>query len=526
MRPNPYNWQKHNPQHPVPRRALVSEVAEHLRRGAAVKITGARGLGKSVTLQQIQAEVSQEPGTRVVLVDSPPEDATVPGAVRDLAARLGIGDLSPTRMDDLVERILQGDVTRLVVLFDEADQYVALGTSGPTGDAFARAWFNKLEATRKRWDTGFGLVFAGGLGLFYLEHELGSGIVSRAEPCDLSPFTLDEIEALASPFRDDGRPLDATCLATLLALSGGIPALITYGLERLWTEPAPTHLALENCFGVFRDRHDSFIRSIYDSISRRRQLEAPRRVLDLVRRSAGSVPMDQLRDACASAEERLTIDPEQALKLLRATGLLRTEGSLLSDPVAVWPVPSILNLPEKPSSAVEPAERLVQDVAAVLANLRRFGRDFYTGSKLLPEEVFSSLLAVGLRLLGWQETDREAIQVAGFTDVKVRLKGGATQGHAILEVKIWRQEAHNKGIQEQIDAYRTAESHHAIAVTIGARGVAGWVEDYERVCLSGRTFKRLPAPPDLVGRWRVGKPGAAGREEYTDHLLVQIAKRT
>jgi hypothetical protein len=112
-----------------------------------------------------------------VLVPSPPEEATVAGAVRDLAARLGVRDLSQPRLDDLLDRVLCDDVTQIIALFDEADAYVPL--SGRDGEEarFARSWFNKLEATRKQYDSRFNVVFAGGLGVFYLEHEIGAGTI-------------------------------------------------------------------------------------------------------------------------------------------------------------------------------------------------------------------------------------------------------------------------------------------------------------------------------------------------------------
>jgi hypothetical protein len=80
------------------------------------------------------------------MVESPPEEATILGAVRDLAARLGVRDLSPPRLDDLLDRVLQGKVTRLVAIFDEADQYVTFGGGSGEDAAFAKSWFNKLEA--------------------------------------------------------------------------------------------------------------------------------------------------------------------------------------------------------------------------------------------------------------------------------------------------------------------------------------------------------------------------------------------
>jgi AcrR family transcriptional regulator len=262
-----------------------------------------------------------------VLVPGPPEEATVAGAVRDLAARLGVRDLPLPRIDDLLERVLTGGVNRLVVLFDEADQYVSRGGAGGGEAAFARSWFNKLEVTRKQYDTLFDLVFAGGLGLFYLEREIGSGIVSRAEPCVLSPFDAGEIAEMAAPFAEAGRALDDASLETLRALSGGSPALVTYGLQNLWERSGAAAQALEQVFGLFRERHDSFVRAVHASVSESGRLDAPWRVLEVVRGEAGSVPMPRLRAACVPRPgERVNIDPVQALKLLSAAGLVRIDG--------------------------------------------------------------------------------------------------------------------------------------------------------------------------------------------------------
>ncbi|XXY53950.1 hypothetical protein WME91_22695 [Sorangium sp. So ce269] len=222
--------------------------------------------------------------------------------------------------------------------------------------------------------------------------------------------------------------------------------------------------------------------------------------------------------------EGVSIDPEQALKLLRAAGLVKVEGSMLADPVTAWPIASILNLPEIPASSGDPIERLIQDVCAALANLRRVGRDFHGESGLLHEQVFSSFIAAVLAVLGW-ETEREAIQVAGFTDVKVRLTRPGLDGHVLIETKIWRKTAYNEGIQKQIDDYRVSDSRHGIAVTLGERGAAGWPAAYERTCLAGRSFEQLPTPPDLVGRWRVQQTDPDGKAWLTDHLVVQLPKR-
>jgi hypothetical protein len=46
---NPYAWHLDHPRRRVPRAAPVAEVVEHLRRGAAVKVIGGRGMGKQGT---------------------------------------------------------------------------------------------------------------------------------------------------------------------------------------------------------------------------------------------------------------------------------------------------------------------------------------------------------------------------------------------------------------------------------------------------------------------------------------------
>jgi len=519
MKSNPYAWQGDQPRRVVTPKSL-SSVVDHVRRGTAVKIVGGRGMGKSVLLRQV-ADRFVDPATRVAFLPGPAGTPTVAGAVTDVAAKWGITDLRAPRLEELLERVIQGDVTSAVVLIDEADQYISLGAEH---GLFARQWFNKLEATRKDWGGAFGVAFAGGLGLLYLEHELGSGIVSRAESCVLEPFELDEVRRLAAPFEEDGRPLSERCLETLIALSGGNPALVTFGLERLWPSSAPDAVLLERAFGEFTERHTPFVRAVHRSISDQGRLDAPHRVLEAVRAGTGLMPLAGLRAACAPRDDRVAIDHRQALELLVAAGLVRVAGLMSADPVAVSPIASILNFAVTPSAAADPLHRLMDDVCLVLANLHRFGRDFHGKGGLLEEQVFSSMIAVGLRLLGWVEVEREPIQVAGFTDVKVRVTQPSVQGHVVIEVKLWRSQQHNGAVQRQIDDYRLQETIHGVAITLGNRNAQGWVEDYEDWCLRGLSFERKEAPVDLVGRWHV-RGVAANGPVLTDHLLVRIPKR-
>lgn len=516
---NPYRWDRDVPTHVVPRPAIRSAVLDVVRRGVAMKLVGGRGMGKSVLLRQVESALAGDPATRVLYVPGPPEEATTAACVHDLAARLGLEQLPRASLDVLMESLEAGGVHRLVLLLDEIDQYVLLDGSGH----IAQRWTNALETLRKTRNDQFTVVVAGGLGLLHVTHELGSGLLSRAESMVLEPFDLDALGELARPFADDGRPLDATSLATLAALSGGNPALATFGLGHLWDHRDAREEALRALFGAFPEQHRDFVRALRASVSRRGMLRAPERVLALVRSSSTGVSQRDL--TAVSAQEKTWVDPGEVIDLLRAAGLVHLRGSALSDPVDLRAIPSILNLPEHPAAGVDPVERLVKDVASILGQLHRFSRDFWKGNDLLEEQAFSSMLAVGMRLLGWRAVDREVVQAAGFLDVRVEVeREGGARGHVIIEMKIWPRHDYDK-IQDQIDAYRVADTLHGIAVTIGTRAVAGWARDYRDRCLASETVTELPTPPDLVGHWRVERRDSNGAMFQTDHYLVQMPKR-
>lgn len=521
--PNPYRWDLDRPEHHVPREELHAEVARALLRGKAVRIVGGRGTGKTVLLRELERSLRQEPGTRVVRLREPPLEPSEAAALADLADRLGLSEDPPRSLEALLARVCPDDDSRLVLLLDEADQYVQFADRDHVNASFVRAWTNRLEAQRKESNGRLGIVIAGGLGLLFLAHELGSALVGRAEQVILHPFTRAEMEELASPFTWRGNPLDDATLDTFYVLTGGHPALLTFGFEHLWDEPAPSPRAAERIFGDFRDRHGDFLRQVQAAISRRGMIEAPLHALRLVHQYAGAVPMARLRDACATDPPAHIIDPDQALRLLEAAGLIRVEGTPLADPVAAWPVASILNLPERPAETGSVVERAAADVAAVLACLHRFGLDFYRDDKLLHEEVFSSVLATGLRLVGWQHVERESLQKGGFADVKVLVERPSLQGHVLVEVKKWSNDD-APDVQKQVYDYRTAETLGAVVVMIAASSDAVKPDAYEKRCLAGVTFERLPEPSDLRASWRVAPPGQSGTFQ-TVHLLVEMPRR-
>lgn len=518
MAANPYRWQHDRPEHIVARGDLVAAIEAHLRRGVAVKLVGGRGMGKSVLLRQLEARFVGEPDTRVAFVPGPPEEGTLPACVRDIAARLRLGELSRTSMDAVMEAAVEQGARRLILIADEADQYVLLGPAGE----FARSWFNRLEALRKAWAGQVAVVIAGGLGILHLAHVLGSGLLSRAEACVVEPFGLADLRELAAPFTARGVLLGDEALATLAALSGGNPALATFGLERLWELGGDPVQVLRAEFGEFASRHGDFLRAMHDAVSHRGLVAAPGRILSEVRQSSARISQDRLRALCA--EDESPVDVAQAVQLLRAAGLVRVSGSIYADPLPIYPIASIANLPTEAAAAPDPRDRLDADIAAILGQMHRFGRDFHGKDRLLEEQVFSSLLAVGLALLGWQEVVREAVQAAGYPDLRVRLTQEGSRSHAIIEVKLWPRNDYDE-TQQQVDAYRVSDTHHAAVVVFGTRKVAGWAKDYEDACLAGCSFVRQPTPPDLVGSWRVEAADAAGVSRRTQHFVVQIPKR-
>ncbi len=516
MRENPYQWHFDRPTWRVQRPAFSGQVHASIREGKVAKVVGGRGMGKSVLLRQIADELDAKE-TRVVLIRRPPDEATLSACVRDLARLLGTPPPTEPSLDALIDAVLAEGVRRVVLLFDEVDQYVLRDQDG----SFARNWFNRVESLRKDLGERGAVVVAGGLGLLHLSHALGSGLLSRADSHLATPFDLDELHALATPFDEEGAALTEEVLATLLALTGGNPALATYGLQRLWGYTGDAVGALRRVFGAFSAEHPDFLHAVTDAVSRRGMLHAPGRALAAIRAGTGTVSQQQLQAACDGEQPR--VDVVQALQLLMAAGLVRASGDLRSDPVLVHPVASILNLLDAPASSPDPVERLLTDVAAVLGHMHRFGRDFHSKDNMLEEQVFSSLLAVGLASRGWNDTRRESVQAAGYPDLIVGQ--GGLSGHFVVETKIWSR-ANFTEIQQQVDDYRVADTVHGVAVMFGARrGVDGWASEYERQCLPKGAFVAMPTPPNVVGHWRVEQAGPGNSPRRTDHFLVNIPKR-
>lgn len=513
---NPYRWQHDAPDRPVDRSTVLSPIVASLQRGLAVKLVGGHGMGKSVLLKQVRAHLETLPEVRVAYVPVPPGTVTLPALVEDVATRLQLPTPPNSSLDRLMQTLAEQGATRLVLLIDEIDQYV-LRDGNET-----RAWLNRLEGLRKAWIDQFAVVIAGGLGLLHVTHVLGSGLLSRAETALARSFDLDELRALAAPLRERGLDTSDELVATLAALSGGNPALATYGLQRLWDAGTATRDVLIDAFASFQQQHRDFIRAVQDGVSHKGMVSAPARVLAVARRTGGPLSQRRLREACAGDDP--PVDVPQALQLLEAAGLIHVHGSPLADPVRVHTVSSILELAAEREPAADPIEGIVATVAAASAAIHRFGRDFHGKKDVLPEAVFTSVLAVALASRGWTDVDREAIQAAGYTDLRVRIRDPQIEGHVLVEAKIWPRNDLG-AIQQQLDDYRVAATRHGIAVVFGKRSVEGWIEEYEAHCLAGRRFTRLAPPSDVVGHWRVEEVRDDGVTWRTDHFLVHVPKR-
>ncbi len=80
-----------------------------------------------------------------------------------------------------------------------------------------------------------GVLAAGSLGIFVVRDVLGSSFLSRALHVRLRPFDRSTASGLTVQFEAEGRSLTEEVLDVLQLATGGIPALLTFGLQTLWT---------------------------------------------------------------------------------------------------------------------------------------------------------------------------------------------------------------------------------------------------------------------------------------------------
>jgi hypothetical protein len=350
MAKNPYNWQSHTPKIQVPRPDIDLIAGKLLHNGSSV-VLGGRGMGKSVFLGQLKERLEREEGTRVLLIEAPPAALTVEACLGYLAELLET-EGSPYSSRLLFERYFERSDApeRLILLFDEFDRYAEKGATSaqPPG----RGFFNDLEATRRSLPR-LGILAVGSIGLFIFRDVLGSSFLSRALHSRLRPFERSEADVLLAPFAERGTPLSEDAQDALFLASGGIPSLLTYGLQELWKlERQATILDVTTLYKNFEAGHEDYLRDLLNPVMDSSFSEAPARVWKYIQGHAGRIPRSDLEQAIGKPSGVLKLNVTDVLRLLEAVGVVRLESSVHHDnPLAIYPIPSLLNLPW--GSAVE-----------------------------------------------------------------------------------------------------------------------------------------------------------------------------
>jgi AAA domain len=527
---NPYNWQSHKPKVQVPRPDVDLAAETLLGNGSAV-VMGGRGMGKSVFLGQLKAKLERAPGTRVLTIIAPPATLTVEACLAHLAKILGVPEHRGAYSVEIFESYFaRADAPeRLVLLFDEFDRYAEKG--GPSAQPPGRGFFNDLEAARRELP-GLGLLAAGSIGIFVFRDVLGSSFLSRALHLRLRPFGRSEAVLLTGPFEDRGTFVPEEVRDALFLASGGIPALLTYGLQELWKldrEADPGDVTA--VYRRFEAHYGDYLRDLLSALTDPRFSNAPLRVWEYVQANSGRIRRVDLEQALGEPSGVLRLTVTDALHLLETVGVARLEGSALHDnPVVVYPISSLLNLPT--SSLVEDDVRgdFLRDLQALLARLHRSSADFYRpgarsdDKRLVPESVFAAHLALGFELLGWR-TEREAQRGAGRTDLLLRRNGDAEV--VVLEVKIWGRNDYREA-HAQVESYWTDDVTAGAVVQLTDQELTDWPERYLSECLEPlglKTEVASVAGTPLAGRFTVSSSTAGGLHAEIDHFLLRLARR-
>ncbi|MCP4655983.1 MAG: AAA family ATPase [bacterium] len=525
---NPYDWRGHRPQVEIIRPDLKRVAGALLSGGSGVLIAG-RGLGKSVFLRQLRAELGRQDDVCTVLFETPPTELTVTSCVEELADKLGVTVAKPNNTYKVIEAYLKRPdaAGHVVLLYDEFDRYARSRIS--PADPPGRDFFNNLESMRRDFPE-VGILAAGGIGVFAFRDDLGSSFLARAERLFLGPFAGKDLEELAQPFAEDDRPLSTDILASLLLATGGHPALTTYGLESLWLPASPAVHDLVDAFSLFKDRYSDFLRDFRLSFSSPSLSEVPQRVWDLIQSGDGLVSHEDLRQACAVPPDSiLELDFADALDLLRAAGLVRVTGSVNTDPVDVRPIASILSLPKTSSRTRSLRDQLRQDLQLLLARLHVLAADFFRpgsegeGKHLVPEMNLSAFLTLGFSLLGWQ-AEREAQHGAGRTDIKLRWPSSGER--ALVEVKIWPRKGYREA-HRQLESYWSADILAGAVVMITDAKISDWPTLYHDSCLSplGLTAERHPTEGSPIRAWFSCTSTTPDEiAVHVDHFLIRLPR--
>lgn len=520
---NPYNWQSHNPTVQIPREG-VEKAAQLMRNNGSAIVMGGRGMGKSVFLHQLKRRLEQDSETRVLLIEAPPAALTVEACLDFLAQEL---DVAPNAFSSrrLFDEYFARDDTpeRLVLLFDEFDRYAERGTSTqPPGRAFC----NDLEAARRSLPR-LSLLAAGSVGVYVVRDVLGSSFLSRALFLPLRPFPRQDASVLIQPFEHQRRAPSEDVVDALFLASGGIPALLTYGLQEIWgLDRDPNTDDVTVIYKNFQQQYREYLRDLLSALADPRLSDAPHRIWQRIQQEPGRVERSRLKAALGPASGALNLNLDDALYLLEVAGVLRIEGSN-KNPVDARPIASLLNLAREGSPEGELVEQFLDDLGWLLGRLHHTSIDFFRPGRkqpqLVPESVFAAHLALGFELLGWR-TEREAQRAAGRTDLLLRRNGDNET--MIVELKIWGRNDY-KVAHQQVESYWTDDVVTGAVVQLTEASPADWPAKYQDECLEGLSVQRRPvADRSPVQACFKVKTTLGGPEAVIHHFLLALPRRS
>lgn len=547
---NPYNWQGDSRSF-VGREALLRRAAATCLNGDGVfLLLGTRGMGKSAFLAQLKIELHKSPDLEILYFSSSPfpdgpalvandilfalheqllecarrRGKAAPGSeleknLRELTRRRDLRGLFDAYLDEFSEQ-----VERVVLLYDDLDGYAI-------SPAAAHGYFNALENDRKKLDKRLVVVAAGGLGMLSLKNVFGSPIFTRAERRILEPFQEGDLDELADPFRRRGAALSTEVLATLRMLSGGNPALATYGLQELWHIDVPSPHHLVEAFDRFRDNYNDFSSIVRGAIFDFDESEVPFHVWQKLKKTGGRLSRSEMTSIRQRGNVKNAIDSKDILDMLRAGGLIRMDDSAWkAEPIIAEIIPSILSFDdvEEQRSFETLQEQLRADFMEAMADIHRMTPAYYRpGSKerneekqLVPESVFTAVLATSLGGRGWK-VELESMSGAGFADITARHpRFGEEQ--AKVEVKIWPRKVGT--IHDQITSYFTKGVTALATVVIADLKDPAWKDAYESECLTGKAdglsiWKELDLPLEgyFEARWK---------SRLVEHFLLRLPSRS
>ena len=523
---NPYNWTASAPKFPVLRSALLDRVMDHLGNNEGTVLLGSRGMGKTVFLTQLGAKIAEDPDLTVVAFPDPPAERDIRSAVRAIACKLADAAHARRPKSELAAKLralgdrgtlvdifnaylteFSAEVERLVLIFDEVDQYA-------DPPEFGRRFFNSLEAVRKPLAGRLTFIVAGGLRLLAMDTELGSTFFTRMKSEVVEPLDIEDLEKLAAPFETLLAP---DVLNAIYMGSGGNALLATYALQYLWNLEARTEHAVLDIFRTFEASGSGPYKSVRDGVAGEGVAGVPFQVLKIIQRNHGKISKKELEDVCSGVAGIPKLEKEDVFDILRASGLVRVDRSSVNagDVILAHLIPSIISFrllltTNAPSDSLQ--DQLADDIREVLLCMHAMSPAFYrpveretsapaegeptapearVGRKrakpddkqLVPESVFVAGIVLGLSPRGWR-CEVDPVSGGGYADIKARHAGFGEQ-KAIVEVKIWPRNDY-KDIHEQVTAY-FADGVTALAtVMIRETKSLAWKDEYEKLCLEGK----------------------------------------